>query len=127
LDRLEVSPDLLLVEGHGTAHPIRFGAACHVGVLADVATVGVAKRRLVGRHAPVPRDKGAWVPLVQCGEVVGAVLRTRYGVRPVYVSPGHKVRLETVIEYTLRCCTRYRLPEPIRWAHRLAREAVAGP
>lgn len=122
--QLEPPPELLLVEGHGTAHPRRFGAACHVGVLTDLPSVGVAKNRLVGRYADVPEGKGAWVPLIDAGDVVGAVLRTREGVKPVYVSPGHRVGLETAVEHTLICCRGYRMPEPIRRAHQLAREGL---
>jgi deoxyribonuclease V len=120
LDRLAEVPDLVLCDGQGLAHPRRFGLACHLGVLTGMPCIGVAKSRLIGRHAEVPRDKGQWVPLEDQGETIGAVLRTRTGVRPVYVSIGHRVSLETAIDYTLRCTTRYRLPETTRYAHRLA-------
>jgi len=113
-------PDLILCDGQGLAHPRRFGLACHVGVLLDVPSIGVAKSRLVGVHAPVPEARGAWVPLRDAGETIGAVLRTRAGVRPVYVSVGHRVGLETAIALVLRCAPRHRLPEPIRRAHALA-------
>lgn len=117
---LQTRPDLILCDGQGVAHPRRFGIASHLGVLLDLPTIGVAKRRLVGQHAPVPDRRGAWEPLLDEGEVVGAVLRTRPGVKPVYVSPGHRVCLETAVTWALRCTTRYRLPETTRWAHRLA-------
>jgi len=120
LDRLAVLPDLMLCDGQGLAHPRRFGLACHLGVLTDIPCIGVAKSRLVGRHQEVPPDKGRWVPLLDDGETIGAVLRTRTRVRPVYVSIGHRVTLATAIDYTLRCTTRYRLPETTRYAHRLA-------
>jgi deoxyribonuclease V len=120
LHRLAEPPDLVLCDGHGLAHPRRFGLACHLGVLTGIPCIGVAKSRLIGRHAEVPPDKGQRVPLEDQGETLGAVLRTRTGVRPVYVSIGHRVNLETAIEYTLRCTTRYRLPETTRYAHRLA-------
>ena len=120
LDRLAEVPDLVLCDGQGLAHPRRFGLACHLGVLTGIPCIGVAKSRLIGRHAEVPPDKGQWVPLRDKEETIGAVLRTRTGVRPVYVSIGHRVNLETAIEYTLRCTTRYRLPETTRYAHRLA-------
>jgi deoxyribonuclease V len=120
LDRLAVLPDLMLCDGQGLAHPRRFGLACHLGVLTDIPCIGVAKSRLVGRHEEVPPDKGRWVPLLDDGETIGAVLRTRTRVRPVYVSIGHRVTLDTAIDYTLRCTTRYRLPETTRYAHRLA-------
>lgn len=85
-----------------------------------IPTVGVAKSRLIGEHR-APRDRrGAWTPLTDDGEVIGAVLRTRAGVKPVYVSIGHRVSLATAIRYVLACVTRYRLPETTRWAHRLA-------
>lgn len=120
LDKLGVTPDLLLCDGQGLAHPRRFGLACHLGVLTGIAAIGVAKSLLVGEHAPLPQARGAWRPLVHRGEVVGAALRTRDGVAPVYVSVGHRVSLETAIDYVLACAPRYRLPETTRAAHRLA-------
>ncbi|MGB5474219.1 MAG: deoxyribonuclease V [Gammaproteobacteria bacterium] len=120
LDRLVTPPDLILCDGQGLAHPRRFGLACHLGVLTDIPCIGVAKSRLIGSHDAVPPDKGRWVPLVDRGETIGAVLRTRTRVSPVYVSIGHRVNLATAIDYTLRCTTRYRLPETTRHAHRLA-------
>jgi len=120
LDTLATRPDLLLCDGQGLAHPRRFGLACHLGVITDLPSIGVAKSRLLGSHAdPGPR-KGQWTALLDKDEVIGAVLRTRSNVSPVYVSIGHRVSLETAIEYVLRCTTRYRLPETTRWAHRLA-------
>jgi deoxyribonuclease V len=113
-------PDLILCDGQGYAHPRRFGLACHLGVLLDVASIGVAKSILVGVHAPVPRRRGAWRPLVDRGETVGAALRTRSGVSPVYVSIGHRLSLAGAIDYVLACAPRYRLPETTRAAHRLA-------
>jgi deoxyribonuclease V len=120
LARLPRLPDLVLCDAHGLAHPRRFGLASHLGVLLEVPTIGVAKSRLVGTHAEVPEARGAWVALRERGETIGAVLRTREGVRPVYVSVGHRVGLETAIDYVLRCTPRYRLPEPLRLAHALA-------
>ncbi len=120
LEALRELPDLILCDGQGQAHPRRFGIACHLGVLLDRPTIGVAKSRLVGRHGPLPEEKGAWVPLYDGSERIGAVLRTRSGVAPLYVSVGHRVSLETAIELVLRCTTRYRLPETTRAAHRLA-------
>ncbi len=120
LERLEDLPDLILCDGQGIAHPRRFGIACHLGVLLDLPTIGVAKSRLVGTHQAVPEKKGAWVPLWDGDECIGAVLRTRSRVRPLYISIGHRVSLETAIDYVLRCTTRYRLPETTRAAHRLA-------
>lgn len=119
--RLRAVPDVLLVDGQGIAHPRRFGIACHIGVLADVPAIGIAKSRLVGAYDEPGRERGAWSPLLDRGEVIGAVLRTRTGTRPVFVSVGHRVCLETAIELVLHCTPRYRLPEPIRQADRLSR------
>jgi deoxyribonuclease V len=121
LAKLKRRPDLILCDGQGRAHPRRFGLACHLGVLLDLPTVGVAKSRLIGEPRGRLGDaRGAWVPLIDHGEVIGAVLRTRAGVKPLYVSIGHRVSLSTAIEYVLRCAPRYRLPETTRRAHRLA-------
>jgi deoxyribonuclease V len=120
LDRLGQKPDLLLCDGQGYAHPRRFGLACHLGVLTGIPAVGAAKSRLIGAHDPLPAKRGSWRPLVDQGEVIGAVLRTRDGVAPVYVSIGHKVSLATAIHYVLACAPKYRLPETTRAAHRLA-------
>lgn len=120
LDRLPAAPDLLLCDAQGYAHPRRFGLACHLGVLTDIPSIGVAKTRLIGEHTAVPVAKGARVPLIDQGEEIGAVLRSRSGVRPLYVSIGHRVSLPTAIDYVLACTTRYRLPETTRRAHRLA-------
>ncbi len=117
---LEREPDLLLCDGQGIAHPRRFGIACHLGVLTGLPTIGVAKSRLCGTHEPVPEEKGAWAALRHEGEVIGAVLRTRTGVRPLYISPGHRISLSSAIRWTLRCTPRYRLPETTRQADRLA-------
>ena len=120
LERLTVMPDLLLCDGQGLAHPRRFGLACHLGVLTDIPSIGVAKSRLIGEHDDPPKEKGQWVPLMDKGETIGAVVRTRNNVSPVYVSLGHRISLPTAIDYVLRCTTRFRLPETTRWAHRLA-------
>lgn len=120
LAQLATPPDLLLCDGQGIAHPRRFGVACHLGLLTDLPAIGVAKSRLIGAHADVPADKGQWVPLTDRGETIGAVLRSRAKVRPLYISPGHRVSLQTAIDWTLHCTTRYRLPETTRWADRLA-------
>jgi len=117
---IRVAPDLILYDGQGIAHPRRFGIASHVGLLLDCPSIGVAKSRLVGEHRMPATRRGAWTPLRDAGEVIGAVLRTRAGVKPLYVSIGHRVSLETAVRWTLACVTRYRLPETTRWAHRLA-------
>jgi len=120
LESLENIPDLLLCDGQGFAHPRRFGLACHIGVVSRIPSIGVAKTRLIGTHDPVPLERGKWEPLREEGEVIGAALRTSRGIKPVYVSVGHKVSLATAIEYVLRCTPRYRLPETTRMAHRFA-------
>ncbi len=120
LEQLQVMPDLLLCDGQGIAHPRRFGIACHLGVLTDIPAIGVAKSLLVGTHADVPNERAAWQPLLHRGEVIGAAVRTRVGVRPVYVSIGHRVSLATAIQYVLQCTLKYRLPETTRLAHKLA-------
>jgi deoxyribonuclease V len=120
LAALHHMPDLILCDGQGLAHPRRFGIACHLGVLTDIPTIGVAKTRLIGEHVPVSEHKGEWRPLTHGGETIGAVVRTRTNVKPVFVSVGHRISLATAIEYLMRCISRYRLPETTRWAHRLA-------
>lgn len=120
LAQLVRTPDLLLCDGMGTAHPRRFGIACHLGLLTGLPSIGVGKSRLVGTHAEVPNNRGAWVPLIHQGETIGAVVRTRVGVKPLYISPGHRISLTTAIDYVMRCTTRYRLPETTRYAHNLA-------
>ncbi len=125
LARLPEAPDLLLVDGQGRAHPRRFGLACHIGVLADLPTAGVAKSHLIGDFEPPGAERGAWSPLTVGREVVGAALTTRRGTRPVFVSVGHRLCLETAIDVVLRCAPRFRIPEPIRQADRLSRRASA--
>jgi deoxyribonuclease V len=120
LRRLRSRPDLLICDGQGYAHPRRFGLACHLGVLTGIPTIGAAKTRLIGTHGPVPAGKGCRVPLRDGAEQIGAVLRTRAGVRPLYVSAGHGIGLAAAVRYVMTCVTRYRLPETTRWAHRLA-------
>lgn len=120
LAKLQRQPDLLLCDGQGIAHPRRLGIASHLGVLTDLPTIGVAKKRLLGVHAAVPETKGSWEPLYENDEMIGAVLRTRDRVKPLYISIGHKISLPTAIAYVMRCLTRYRLPETTRQAHRLA-------
>lgn len=121
LARLRRRPDLLFVDGQGTAHPRRFGLACHIGVLAAVPTIGVAKSRLLGRYEPPGPDRGDWAPLIDDDETVGAVLRTRSRTRPVFVSIGHCISLPTAMAYVLHAAPEFRLPEPIRLADRLSR------
>jgi deoxyribonuclease V len=126
LYRLAEKPHLLLVDGQGLAHPCRFGLACHLGVLGGVPTIGVAKSRLVGTYKDPGIERGAWSKLVDRGETVGAVLRTRSAVRPVFVSIGHRISLKTAIDFVLRCTTHFRLPELIRAADTLSRQHLIG-
>ncbi|MEU8360395.1 endonuclease V [Nonomuraea sp. NPDC048882] len=121
LERLTVTPDLLVCDGYGLAHPRGFGLACHLGVLTGLPSVGVGKTPFVGTHEPPGQERGAWTPIVHEGAVVGRALRTRRGVRPVYVSQGHRISLGTATGEVLRLASRYRLPEPIRHADHLAR------
>ena len=121
LAALPQKPGLLLCDGQGIAHPRRLGLACHLGVLSGLRSIGVAKSRLVGAHRDPARSRGCWAPLFFRDSLVGAVLRTREGVRPVFVSPGHLISLPTAIELTLACTTAFRQPEPLRVAHRLAK------
>lgn len=123
LRKLENVPDVFMFDGQGLAHPRRFGLACHVGVLIDRPSVGCAKSRLVGRHREPARRRGATTPLTHDGERVGTVLRSREGVKCVYVSVGHRVDLASAVGLVLRCCTRYRLPEPTRLADQLVGRA----
>lgn len=120
LEKLSITPDLILCDGQGIAHPRKFGIACHLGVLTNIPAIGVAKSLLVGKHSELSEQRLAWQPLIYRGETIGAVLRTRTGVKPVYVSSGHRVSLTTAIDYVLRCTTKYRLPETTRWADKLA-------
>jgi deoxyribonuclease V len=115
--KLHIVPDLFLLDAQGLAHPRRFGLACHVGLLIDVPTAGCAKSRLCGEHRDPASTAGSAAPLIHRGEAVGAVLRTCAGVKPVYVSVGHRVTLADAIRAVLACVTRYRLPEPTRLAH----------
>lgn len=120
LKQLKITPDLILCDGQGLAHPRRFGFACHLGVLTNIPCIGVAKTRYLGEHQPLDNERGSWQPLIDGGEIIGAVLRTRTGVKPVYISIGHKISLTTAIDYVLRCTPKYRLPETTRWADQLA-------
>lgn len=120
LEALRESPDLLMVDGQGIAHPRRLGIAAHLGVWCDLPAIGVAKSRLVGRHQPLGSERGATQPLVDEAEIIGMALRSRTGVKPVYVSIGHRIALQTAVQVTLACLGKYRLPEPTRQAHQLA-------
>lgn len=115
--KLSITPDLLVVDGHGIAHPRRFGIASHLGLLLDIPTIGCAKSRLCGTFETLGAEVGSYSELVDRDEVIGAVLRTKTNTAPVYVSIGHKIDLDSAIEWTLKCCRNHRLPEPSRLAH----------
>ena len=120
LQQLVVRPDLLLIDGHGIAHPQRFGVACHIGLLLDVPTVGCSASAPVGVTVEPDAEPGAWSPVTDNQETIGAAVRTRAGSRPVYVSTGHRISLETAIGAVLQSTHGYRQPEPLRLAARLA-------
>jgi len=115
--KLATTPDLVLVDGQGIAHPRRLGLASHLGLLLNSPTIGCAKSILCGRHEPLGAAPGSFAEVRDDGEVIGAALRTKLGVQPVYISIGHKVDLESAISWVMKCCRGYRLPEPTRLAH----------
>ena len=121
LDKLALTPDLLMVDGQGIAHPRRCGIAAYLGVTLDRPTIGVAKSRLVGAYAEPGPDIGDWTPLVDRDEVVGAVVRTRLRANPLYISVGHRVDLTNAVRLTLAALRGYRLPEPTRQADRVSK------
>ena len=118
--RLRAEPDVFLFDGMGTAHPRRMGIASHMGLWLERPTVGVGKTRLVGTNAPLAEEKGAQVPLVHRGETIGAVVRTRTAKHPLFISPGHLADIPSAVVLVLACAPQFRLPEPIRLAHRAA-------
>ncbi|MEU6175714.1 endonuclease V [Streptantibioticus parmotrematis] len=126
LERLTVTPDLLLCDGHGLAHPRRFGLACHLGVLTGLPTAGVAKTPFVGTHGDLGPERGDGADLIDGGEVVGRALRTQDGVKPVYVSTGHAIDLDTACRHVLALAPDFRLPQTTRLADRLSRDALKG-
>ena len=120
-EKLQHTPDVLIFDGQGQAHPRRLGIAAHIGLWLERPTVGCGKSRLTGWHEEPGQEKGDFEPLyARNGDVIGVVLRTRTGVKPVYVSPGHLCDLDSARRLIMACVTRYRLPEPIRQAHHLA-------
>jgi len=126
LSRLSQTPDILICDGHGYAHPRRFGLASHLGVLLDLPAIGCAKSCLIGTHAEPGPAAGDWAPLVDAAEIIGAALRTRAGARPLYVSVGHRVDLHTAVAIVMACTRRQRLPETTRQAHHLAKTGELG-
>ncbi|MBI2925463.1 MAG: deoxyribonuclease V [Verrucomicrobia bacterium] len=131
LRQLRHTPDLLMCDGQGLAHPRRFGIACHVGVICELPAVGCAKSRLIGEHEQPASKRGSRAPLLDRGEVIGTVLRTQTGVKPVYVSIGHRIDRTSALEIVLTCATKYRLPEPTRladqWVAAAKRASTASP
>lgn len=121
LASLKSPPDLLLCDGNGYIHPRRCGFACHLGVVSGLPAIGVAKTPYIGECEPLGAERGAWQPIYDAGEIVGAVVRTQANVKPVYVSVGHRISLETAIEIVLKCAPKYRLPETTRQADRLSK------
>jgi deoxyribonuclease V len=115
--KLRHVPDAVICDGQGIAHPRRMGLASHMGLWLGIPTAGCAKSRLIGEHAEPGNSKGDGAPLMQDGEQIGTVVRTRPGVRPVFVSPGHLSDLDSSVRLVVACCRRFRLPEPTRLAH----------
>jgi len=124
LESLEVVPDVVIVDGQGLAHPRRLGLGCHLGLILDIPTIGCAKSRLIGEYEMPGTERGATTDLVHRDELVGAVLRTRANVSPVFVSIGHRIDLETAVELVLSCSPKFRLPETTRAAHRLVNQMM---
>ncbi|UCF93021.1 MAG: deoxyribonuclease V [Desulfobacterales bacterium] len=119
--KLSTPPDLIIFDGQGIAHPRRLGLASHVGVLLDIPSIGCAKTKLVGKYEEPGTERGSFSFLTDQGEIIGAVVRTRTAVKPVFVSMGHRVDLKDSIQLVLDCCRGYRLPEATRWADKLSR------
>jgi len=125
-ERLDIAPDLILFDGQGIAHPRRLGLASHLGLLLDTPAIGCAKSRLCGSHQIPDLEPGSYADLRDGDEIIGAVLRTKLGVKPVYVSIGHKISLESALYWVTQCCRGYRLPEPTRLAHLAAGGKLVG-
>lgn len=125
-ERLDIAPDLILFDGQGIAHPRRLGLASHLGLLLDTPAIGCAKSRLCGSHQIPDLEPGSYAELRDGDEIIGAVLRTKLGVKPVYVSIGHKISLESALYWVTQCCRGYRLPEPTRLAHLAAGGKLVG-
>jgi deoxyribonuclease V len=120
LENLKMTPDVILCDGQGLAHPRRFGVACHIGVIADVPTIGVAKSLLVGKFENLGEERGNTTPLIHRNEQIGVALRTKNKVQPLFVSIGHRIGLDTAIQIVLECAPKYRLPETTRLADKMA-------
>lgn len=116
-EKLSSIPDLVLIDGQGIAHPRRLGLASHVGLFLDLPTIGCAKSILCGQHETLSEEVGSHAELLDSGETIGAALRTKSRVKPIYVSVGHKIDLTSALQWVINCCCGYRLPEPTRLAH----------
>jgi deoxyribonuclease V len=116
LGKLRQMPDLMFCDGQGYAHPRRMGLASHLGILLDRPTIGCAKSILIGKHEPIGNEEGEWAPMMDGDERIGVALRTRAGVKPVYISQGHRISLETALRMTLSVCDGRRIPRPTREA-----------
>lgn len=121
-EKLRINPDCIIVDGQGVAHPRKLGLAAHLGLFWDIPTIGCAKSRLIGRFTEPALKKGSQTPLKYKDKIIGAVLRTRTNVKPVFVSPGNKCLLEDAVRITLDCSVKYRLPEPTRLAHNIVNQ-----
>lgn len=117
LSKIKISPDIIMVDGQGIAHPRRLGIASHLGLLLDTPTIGCAKSRLCGSSIMPGDEPGSYEKITDNGEIIGATLRTKTGVKPLYISTGHKINLENAVYWIMKCCRGYRLPEPTRLAH----------
>ncbi len=118
--KIKLSPDIVMVDGQGIAHPRRLGIASHLGLLLDNVTVGCAKSRLCGSYITPAKEKGSYTDITDDGEIIGAALRTNTGIKPLFISTGHKISLENAVYWVMQCCRGYRLPEPTRLAHMAA-------
>lgn len=122
--QLKNTPDLVVCDGQGYAHPRRFGLACHLGVIFDIPTIGCGKTRLLGEHEELHEKRGAMAPLMNNNEIIGNVLRTQDGINPVYISVGHRISLETACDWILKLSPKYRLPETTRQADQLVKASL---
>jgi deoxyribonuclease V len=126
ITKIKSEPDAIILDAQGIAHPRGIGLASHIGLILDKPSIGCAKTRLIGEYNEVGKEVGDYTLLTIKGKVVGAVLRTRKNVKPVFISPGHKIDLNTSIDLVLKCCRGYRQPEPIRQAHNLVKKTATG-
>ena len=124
LKKVKEKVDLLMLDGHGIAHPRRMGIATHLGIYLEMASLGCAKSKLTGTHSPLPPERGSYQPLYDDKEMIGWVVRTRYNTKPVFASPGNFIDFKTTLEVVLNCSLGYRIPEPLRLVHLLVNKKV---